>query len=176
MSVPVTVSGNAVSVFGDARSSGSSAGAAPGSGTEAPAPGGSAAGGDSAGGDQAGSPSGLLFMLGGRAVPAVGALTTEEPTTPVDPPVTEKPATEKPTTEGPVAPGTAPDEPATEEPAGSVVPTAVLDATAPTATVATRLAQTGFGGGLLLQVALTLLLVGSAFVLAARRRTVARRG
>jgi hypothetical protein len=160
VTAPVTVSGNAVSVLGDSRSSGCGTTVAPGAGGSNGAGSASTSGEDSvAGGTQVVAPVTAPVTVGGNAVSVVGDSTTDrgEPATPV----------EAVDTVDPTGPGTTAVEAASSGAFGTASPRlAAMVAAGP---AATSLAQTGTPAALLGGVALLLLLVGGLLTHTGRR-------
>lgn len=164
VSVPVTVDGNAVSVLGDAESTGSESSApapAPARNEDAAAPEAAPAtsGEDGVlGGTQVLAPVGLPVTLGGNAVSVIGDSTTTSPTTgptgPTDP-VDPTDPTDPSTPTNPVDPTTPTNPVDPTDPSGPVGPTGPSGSTGSTdgivgtaASVGTPLALAKTGGAL----------------------------
>ncbi|GGB64816.1 hypothetical protein GCM10011314_00010 [Knoellia flava] len=197
MTAPVTAGGNAVSVIGDATSTGSDT-SAPSTGGSTSQPG--TSGDDSTGGgNQVDLPVAAPVTIGGNAVSVVGDATTEGSTTPSDPTTPTEP-TDPGTPGEPTDPGTPgePTDPGTPgEPTDPGVPTepgnpadpgdtgdrgddqGASRSNGPTRTSITtvaadgsmgELAQTGADVTVLVGSALALLLLGGLLSGASRRR------
>jgi hypothetical protein len=185
VSAPVTVSGNAISVVGDSRSTHRPA--ATGSGHTGSTKAGSAStsGEDSvAGGTQVVAPVTAPVTVGGNAVSVLGDSTATTPADPSDPVTPVDPS-------DPVIPADPSDPVTPADPSDPVTPTAIDPATsgsgpegsvgvlgtmtrtattmAAAAPALSRLAQTGAATGLLVGAALLLLLVGGLLTVVGRR-------